>query len=58
MDQYIQVLNELGFKETDRVINDNDDISYIKYENETMQVLLMPYAHVSKMILQITPIKP
>ena len=55
-DQYIQVLKELGFRETDRLINDNNETVYIIFENETMHVKLNPSHSSPYLILQITPI--
>ncbi|MDD5094678.1 MAG: hypothetical protein PHV74_09910 [Dehalococcoidia bacterium] len=58
LNEYLQVLTTLGFQETDRLINDHDEIVHVTLETESMSVKLMPHSPSSTMTFQVWPKNP
>ncbi len=58
LDAYLQLLAGLGFVETDRLLNDTDEIVYIMLESSDQSVKVMPHQPSSTVTLQITPLTP
>ena len=58
LEAYMQVLKSLGFQETDRLINDENKIVYLIFEDEKLSVKLNPQAFTSTITFQIVPIEP
>lgn len=58
MDEYLQVLISSGFQETDRLINDNNEIVHVILENASLSVTLMPHSLSSTLTLQVVPRNP
>ena len=55
LEGYLETLAGLGFEETERLINDDDEIVYVLMESESWSVKLMPHALSSTLTLQIKP---
>lgn len=55
LEGYLQTLEGLGFEETERLINDEDEIVHVLMEDESWSVKLMPHGLSSTLTLQITP---
>jgi len=58
MAEYLQVLTASGFQETDRLINDNNEIVHLILENASLSVKLMPHSLSSTLTLQVLPKNP
>ncbi len=52
-DEYLQTLTGLGYRETDRLMSDTNEVVYLTLENESYSVKLMPQSFASAITLQI-----
>ncbi len=57
-EQYLQRLTGLGYQETDRLLNDQNEIVSVKVENQSWSVTLNLQAFASRMTLMIQPKSP
>ena len=58
LEEYLLVLENRGFQETDRLVNDEGQIVYITFESDSMSVKLNPQGFASMITFQIVPKEP